>query len=188
MEVSNPSRTRETRGRRIPLALQLYSIRDQCATDFDRALQYVAASGFEGVEFAGYYQYEHDAAALNRRLAELGLKVAGAHITARAFQADRLGKTIEFHKSIDCRFLIVSGDQRFTDRERSREYADLMEHASAALEPEGLCCGHHNHAQEFDKDGDQTYWDLFAARRMRMSFCSWTSGMRPLREWTRQPW
>ena len=51
---------------RIPIGVQLYSIRDECAKDFDSALRQVAAMGFEGVEFGGYYQYKDDAAGLKR--------------------------------------------------------------------------------------------------------------------------
>ncbi|MCK7496464.1 MAG: hypothetical protein MZW92_40335 [Comamonadaceae bacterium] len=42
---------------RIPVALQLYSVRGDCKQNFDAALEQVAAMGFEGVEFAGYYNY-----------------------------------------------------------------------------------------------------------------------------------
>ncbi len=38
----------------LPIALQLYSVRDECRRDFDAALEQVAAMGFAGVEFAGY--------------------------------------------------------------------------------------------------------------------------------------
>ena len=40
---------------RIPIALQLYSIREDCARDLSYCLQAVAQMGYEGVEFAGYY-------------------------------------------------------------------------------------------------------------------------------------
>ena len=40
---------------RIPIALQLYSVRDDCAGDLSLTLQAVAQMGYEGVEFAGYY-------------------------------------------------------------------------------------------------------------------------------------
>jgi len=38
---------------RIPIGLQLYSVREDCARDLAGALRSVADMGYEGVEFAG---------------------------------------------------------------------------------------------------------------------------------------
>ena len=101
--------------RRIPLAVQLYSVRGDCAKDFDAALAQVAKMGFEGVEFAGYHSYSGKAAELRRRLDDLGLKAPATHIGTGSFRGDALKKTIEFHQAIGCKFLIVPGDRDFTD-------------------------------------------------------------------------
>jgi sugar phosphate isomerase/epimerase len=150
--------------KRIPIALQLYSFRD--IKDIDVVLKNTADLGFEGAEFAGYGKYANDAAGLKKKLDELGLKAAGTHIGAGNFVGDALKKTIEFHKTIGCKFLIVPGDGRFTKADQSKEYADFMNKTAEALKPEGLFTGHHNHTGEFAKstEGDKTYWDLFAER------------------------
>ena len=54
---------------RIPIALQLYSIRKECGQNFDQALEAAAKMGLDGVEFAGYYKYGQDAAGLRKRSA-----------------------------------------------------------------------------------------------------------------------
>jgi len=41
----------------IPIALQLYSVRDDCAADLPGTVAKVADLGYDGVEFAGYYGY-----------------------------------------------------------------------------------------------------------------------------------
>ncbi len=150
--------------KRIPISVQLYSVRDVCAKDFDSALKQMADLGFEGVEFAGYYKYASDARGLKKKLDDLHLRAAATHIGAGEFAADKIDKTIEFHKTIGCKFLIVPGDKRFTDPEKSKELAELMTKTAERLKPEGLYCGYHNHTAEFQKDGDKTYWDLFAER------------------------
>ena len=53
-------------GRKIPLSLQLYSVRGDCGKNFDGALERVAKMGFDGVEFAGYYGYNGKAAELRK--------------------------------------------------------------------------------------------------------------------------
>jgi sugar phosphate isomerase/epimerase len=153
-----------TQAKKIPVAVQLYSVRDDCKKDFDGSMKQVAEMGFEAVEFAGYYKYGGDAESLRKKLDELKLKVAGTHIGAGSLTPGALKKTMEFHKTIGCRFLIVPGDGRFTNPEKSKEYAQLMTEAAATLKAEGMYCGHHNHTGEFKKDGDKTYWDLFAER------------------------
>lgn len=163
---------------RIPIALQLYSVRRDCAQDFDAALEQVAAMGFEGVEFAGYYGYASKAADLKNRLDALKLKAAGTHISLDTLQGDALKSTIEFHQAIGCRFLIVPGNPAFTDPEKSKALADTFNQLAATLKPLGMFCGYHNHTAEFKKDGDKTYWDLFAERTSKdvilQQDCGWT--------------
>ena len=151
--------------KRIPIGLQLYSVRDVAGKDFDGALKQVAEMGFEGVEFAGYGKYAKDPEGLRKLLDDLKLKAAGTHIGAGSFVGDALKKTIDFHKIIGCHFLIVPGDGRYTDPEKSKEYAEFMNKTAEALKAEGLSTGHHNHTGEFKKtEGDKTYFDLFAER------------------------
>jgi sugar phosphate isomerase/epimerase len=151
--------------KRIPIALQLYSVRDVAGKDFDGALKQVAEMGFDGVEFAGYGKYGKDPDGLRKLLDDLKLKAAGTHIGAGSFVGDALKKTIDFHKAIGCHFLIVPGDGRYTHPEKSKEYAEFMTKTAEALKAEGLFTGHHNHTQEFAKaEGDKTYFDLFAER------------------------
>lgn len=151
----------------IPIALQLYSVKDIAGKDLDGAIKQVAELGFEGVEFYGghYGKYGKDPEGLRKLLDDVKLKAAGTHIGADWFVGDRLKKTIEFHKAIGCHFLIVPGDGRYTDPEKSKEYAEFMNKTAEALKAEGLFTGHHNHTGEFKKaDGDKTYFDLFAER------------------------
>ena len=75
---------------KIPIALQLYSVRKDCAEDFDLVLEKVASMGFEGVEFAGYYHYRRDPKGLKKRLDDLGLKVAGTHIRTPDITGEKL--------------------------------------------------------------------------------------------------
>jgi sugar phosphate isomerase/epimerase len=165
--------------RRIPLAVQLYSVRDDCGRDFDAALEQVAAMGFEGVEFAGYYTYAGRAPELRKRLDALKLKAEGTHLSIDTLQGDALKKTIDFHQAIGCRFLIVPSNPDFVDPEKSKALADKFNQIADTLKPLGMACGYHNHVNEFKKDGDKTFWDLFAERTSKdvilQQDCGWTA-------------
>jgi len=146
------------------IAVQLYSVRNDCAKDFDKALAQVAKMGFDAVEFAGYHTYSNNAAGLRKRLDALGLKVAATHIGTGTLEGDTLAKTIDFHKTIGCKYLCVPGDGRFSDPKGSKELAAIFNKADEKLQAVGLACGYHNHTHEFKKDGDKTFWELFAER------------------------
>jgi sugar phosphate isomerase/epimerase len=170
----------------IPIAVQLYSVRGDCRKDFDLALEQIAKMGFTGVEFAGYYNYEGKGPELRKRLDDLNLKVAGTHISTALFRDEALKTAIEFHQAIGCRFLIVPGDPAFTDPEKSKALADTFTKTAEILKPLDMACGFHNHTAEFKKDGDKTYWDLFAERTSKdvilQQDCGWTAaaGMDPV--------
>jgi sugar phosphate isomerase/epimerase len=164
---------------RIPIAVQLYSVRDECKRDFDAALEQVAAMGFDGVEFAGYYGYANRGPELRKRLDALQLKAAGTHIRLDTLQGDALKATIDFHQAIGCRFLVVPSHPDFADPEKSQALADTFNQLAETLKPLGMATGYHNHTNEFKKDGEKTFWDLFAERTSKdvilQQDCGWTA-------------
>ena len=164
---------------RIPIAVQLYSVRGDCGKNFDAALEQVAKMGFDAVEFAGYYSYQGKAKELKARLDELHLRAAGAHIGLEVLQGDALKNTIQFHQTIGCSFLIVPSTGGFTDPEKSKGLAEVFNQITETLRPLGMACGYHNHTGEFKKEGDKTYWELFAERTSKdvilQQDCGWTA-------------
>lgn len=165
-------------GKKLPIAVQLYSVRNDCAKDFDAALAQLAKMGFEGVEFAGYHSYSGKPKELRKKLDELNLKVAATHIGTSTLRGDAFKQTVEFHQTIGCKFLIVPGDPDFTNPEKSKTLAETFNQIAATLKPLGMSCGYHNHTGEFKKDGDKTFWDLFAERTSKdvilQQDCGWS--------------
>ena len=70
----------------IPVALQLYTVRDETARDFAGTVRKVAEMGYAGVEFAG--TGDLSAQQMVDLLGETGLKPAGAHIGLSLIQED----------------------------------------------------------------------------------------------------
>lgn len=179
--------------KKLPIALQLYSVRNDCAKDFDAALAQVAKMGFDGVEFAGYHSYSGKARELRQKLDDLNLKVAATHIGTGTMRDDALKKTIEFHQIIGCKYLIVPGDGDFTKPDKCEALAETFNQIAATLKPLGMACGYHNHTGEFKKAGDKTYWELFADRTTKdvvlQQDCGWTAaaGLDPVALMKRYP-
>lgn len=146
---------------RIPIALQLYSVREDAARDLDGVLRAVAKMGYEGVEFAGYYG--HDAPTIKAMLDQYGLKVAGAHVGIDTLLGDELQRSVEFHQTIGNRFLIVPGlpAERRSSRAAWLDTARTMNEIAERLKPHGMRTGYHNHAIEFAPLDGELPWDTF---------------------------
>ena len=145
----------------IPIALQLYSVREDAARDLAGVLDQVAKMGYDGVEFAGFYG--HDAQTVKKLLDDTGLKVAGAHVGIDTLLGDELQRSIEFHQTIGNRFLIVPGlpEQRRNSRAAWLDTAHTMNEIAENLQPLGMRTGYHNHHIEFTPMDGEMPWDTF---------------------------
>ena len=146
---------------RIPIALQLYSIRHDCEKDLPGTLKAVAKMGYDGVDFAGYYGY--DAPTIHAVLDDLGLKAAGCHTGIQTLLGDELQKTVAFNRVLGNKYLIVPGlPESFRDSHDAwLGTAEVFNEIAAKLEPEGMFTGYHNHHIEFTPMDGELPWDTF---------------------------
>lgn len=145
----------------LPIALQLYSVREDCARDFPGVLKQVAAMGYNGVEFAGYHNL--NAAELRAILDGEGLKVAGAHIGLDTLLDDTLAATVAFHLELGNRFLIVPGlpEARRDSIDAWKKTAEIFNTVADRVRPHGMVVGYHNHTHEFQPMNGAIPWDVF---------------------------
>ncbi len=148
----------------IPIALQLYSIREEMAKDVPGTLERVADMGYEGVEFAGFF--EHTAAAVGEMCDEIGLGVAGAHVQIGAIEEAELEATIQSMVDLGNDYIVVPGlpEQYRNSVESWERTADLFSVAAEKINQQGLELGYHNHALEFEPLEGQIPWDVFMGR------------------------
>lgn len=146
---------------RIPIALQLYSVRQECAADLPGTLRAVAKMGYEGVEFAGYHN--HTARELRQLCDENGLKVVGTHIGLETLLGAELEKTVAFNQVLGNRYLIVPSlpEERRRSRAAWLETARIFDQIALQLAPHGLRTGYHNHHVEFTPLEGELPWDTF---------------------------
>jgi sugar phosphate isomerase/epimerase len=146
---------------RIPIALQLYSIRHDCERDLPGTLKRVAEMGYEGVEFAGYYG--RSAQELRAMLDDLALVVAGTHIRLDTLLGDQLAETVAFNRVLGNRFLIVPGlsEERRNSRQAWLGTAGIFDQVAGRLAAEGMVTGYHNHHIEFTPMDGELPWDTF---------------------------
>jgi len=92
--------------KKVPIALELYSVRNELKDDFTGVIQKVGKMGYQAVEFAGYYAWDKKPAELRKLLDDNGLKCCGTHTPLITLQGDSLKSTIELHKTLGNKFLI----------------------------------------------------------------------------------
>jgi sugar phosphate isomerase/epimerase len=144
--------------KKIPVGLQLYSIREQCAKDLPGMLKAVSKIGYKGVEFAGYHG--RSAAELKQMLSDNGLVCCGTHTPYESILGEKLKETIEFNRTIGNKFLIVPWMEG-KSKQAWLDHAKLFNEVSSKVKAEGMFVGYHAHAHDFEKfDGDSA-WDLF---------------------------
>lgn len=157
---------------KVPIGLQLFSVRGECEKDLPGALAAVGKIGYEGVEPWGYGGDKlewmgHSAQNVRKMLDDNGLKCCGIHLQTKALQGDNLQRTVELNRILGNRFLIVAMDkQRMSSREGIAELARILEEAADAVKPHGMFTGYHAHGFDFEKIDGTPAWDiLFGSTR-----------------------
>ncbi len=159
--------TQEERGSmakgKIPIGVQLYSVRSVAEKDLAGTLAKVAQMGYEGVEFAGYYG--HNAKDIRKMLDDNKLVCCGTHTQMADLADDKLAATLEFNKTLGNKYVIVPWLQpnEANPREAWLAYAKRFNELAEKLAPQGMKIGYHNHAHDFAPVGDTTGWDLLAS-------------------------
>jgi len=146
---------------KVPIGVQLYSVRHACEKDLPGTLKALKGFGYEAVEFAGYYG--RSAAEMRKLLDDNGLKCCGTHTGLDTLEGDALAKTIEYNKAIGNRLLIVPGipEERRKTPEDWKKLAALFDSIADKAAPAGMRVGYHNHNVEFVAMGGSTAWDIF---------------------------
>lgn len=131
----------------VPVALQLYTLRELTQRDFVGTLREVARLGFAGVEFAGYGGLT--AEELKSLLDELGLQAAGSHVGLDALE-NELEAVIAYNKTIGNRNIVCPwlSEER---RVNYRQVAQSLNSIGRTLREHGLQLLYHNHDFEFDR-------------------------------------
>ena len=147
--------------KKIPIGLQLYSVRGECEKDLPGTVAAVAKMGYKAVEFAGYYG--RDAKTLRKLLDDVGLKCCGTHIGLETLLGDNLPKTIEFNQTLGNKFLIVPGlAKQYTESRLAwQKTAVIFNELADKVKPHGMRVGYHNHTTEFQALDGELPWDTF---------------------------
>jgi sugar phosphate isomerase/epimerase len=145
------------------VGLQLYTVRDALARDFDRTLARIAGFGYRDVEFAGYAGRRPEAvsAALERH----ALRAPAAHVPLDTLRS-QWSATVDAAHVIDHDFIVVpwlDAKERRTIADYER-LADELNRLGDAARKADLRFAYHNHDFEFTPMGGRIPFDVLLDR------------------------
>ncbi|WP_223591736.1 sugar phosphate isomerase/epimerase family protein [Neobacillus bataviensis] len=142
------------------IGLQLFSVWKDAEKDFLGTLQKVINLGYEGIQFAGFYDTPADQ--VKKLLEENKTLVAGAHVGVHQLLNDEWEKTLEYHHTLQNQLIICPAlpkemRQTMDDYKRS---AELLNQIGQKCHEAGFIFGYHNHDFEFQTFGEKTGLEL----------------------------
>jgi len=146
--------------KKIPVGVQLYSVRQAASKDLPAVLEAIGKIGYKGVEFAGYYGWDSKPKELRKLLDGNGLKCCGTHTDLETVTGDNLKATAELHTVLGNSFLIVPSLEA-KDAQDWLNLAKQFNEIAAKAKTLGMRVGYHAHAGDFRKLGDTTSWEIF---------------------------
>ncbi len=138
----------------IPIAVQLFSVRKDMAADFRGTLEKVKEFGYDGVEFAGLFEYTADE--VKKMCEEIGLVPISAHIPYNDMKADI--SIFNDYANIGCKYVAIP-HLSVTDRPGGEafdsETVPNIKKFGAYANELGMTLLYHNHDFEFARfDGE----------------------------------
>ena len=140
----------------LPVALQLFTVRDAIKEDCPAALRKVREIGYEMVQPTGGMPYTYSADELAVMLSDIGLGAAGIHV--RLDELDEAPEYwAEYATTAGTRDLVVPSipPELRSSREDWLAVAARLDALGARYKELGVRLSYHNHSFEFEKyDGD----------------------------------
>lgn len=141
---------------KLPVAVQVYSVREDAERDFKGTLAAIKEMGYDGVELAGLYGLNpKDIGAM---IKEAGLKALSAHVPYQELVADMAG-TVDQYVAIGCEYIAVPylvEDMR-PGTPAFPEVVENIRKIGEVCKEKGITLLYHNHDFEFAKMDDGRY-------------------------------
>ena len=152
--------------KKVPIGLQLFSVRGECQADLPATLKAVAEMGYVGAEPWGYggdvlEWMGWPVQDVRKMFDDNGLTCCGIHLRTDALLGDNLSRTIELNQVLGNKFLIIAADKgRMSAPDSIMELAQILDSVAAKLAPLGMSTGYHAHPFDFVQFDGRTAWEI----------------------------
>src|ERR1700730_12253181 len=142
---------RADRSTRIPVGLELYSVRNVLKDDPEGTVRAVAQMGYQGVEFyAPYFDWtEAQTKQMRKLLDDLGIRCFSTHNDSGYLAKEKISRAREMNLILGSKYVVVASAKSGPGPDGWNAVADLLNFAAGGVEPAGLKTGYHNHELEF---------------------------------------
>ena len=158
---------------KIPLGIQLWTVKDEAAKDLEGTLKQVYAAGFREIEFAGFYN--KTAAEIGALMKGIGFSLVSTHHGA-ADISKKGDQILADAKTLGLKYIVCSSPGVSPEREKLsweermktvnlddwKWNADLFNKFGKQVSDAGMKFGYHNHTPEFKMyEGKTAFEHLF---------------------------
>jgi sugar phosphate isomerase/epimerase len=150
---------------KIPVGLEMYSVRESMAKDLNATVRAVAAAGYQGLEFyAPYYDWTPaQSKDMRKLLDDLGIRCFSTHNESTFFTPEKIGHAREVNLILGSKYMIMASSDEAAADDAWKKVADTLNTASDRLAPDHLGVGYHNHQVEWKPlDGGQRPMDILS--------------------------
>lgn len=148
---------------KLPIGIQLYTLRDFMAKDFRGTLEAVKEMGYDCVEFAGLY--DHSAEEVKAMCDELGLDPISAHVGVHLI-LENIAGVVKTYADIGCKYIVIPHSEEAVQLPGGSDYPAFLENIktiAAEARKYGMTLLYHNHDYEFHKLDGQNKLDILYA-------------------------
>ncbi|MFF2597332.1 sugar phosphate isomerase/epimerase family protein [Priestia megaterium] len=144
----------------VKTALQLYSLKEEAEKDFLGTVEKVAEMGYEGIEFAGFYNVS--AIDLKKTMDKKHIKAAGSHTMFHLLQGEEINNVFRYNELLNNKYIICPSipEELRRGEDDYKKIADLLNKIGSECRKNGFVFGYHNHDFEFEKLGNTTGLEL----------------------------
>jgi len=153
------------KGKKIPIGLELYSVRQELQKDDVGTVKAVAKMGYDAVEFYSPYASWTAAKAKDMRklLDDLGVKCPSTHNSAASFAPDKIDHAIELNQILGSKLIVMASAGKVADLAGWKGVAEKLNAGAEKMKASGLRAGFHNHRVEFMPMEGKTPMEVLAA-------------------------
>jgi sugar phosphate isomerase/epimerase len=155
--------------KRVPVGLELFSVRDELRKDLMGTVRKVGEMGYDGVEFfSPYYEWSaQQAKDVRKLLDEVGMKCFSTHNSAKSFAPENIEKAIELNQILGSRYIVMAGAGRVEGLDGWKKVAEALNAGAERMKRAGIRAGFHNHQTEFRPIDGKRPIEVLAANTSR---------------------
>ena len=142
-----------------PIALQVYSVRDDAAADFAGTMEKLKAMGYDGVELAGTYGMT--AVECKKILDQVGLELVSAHVNIDLLEDDAV---LEDYAATGIKFVAIPWLVGPKSAEELEAVIARIAKIGERVKAKGMQLLYHNHDFEFEKINGEYILDTYYSR------------------------